>query len=341
MEKVISGTGHSYKIDVPVLLIFFNRPKCLAKVFEQVKIARPKKLFLYQDGVREKIDGEKELVLKCRDIALDIDWDCEVHTYFQEQNKGCDPSEYIAQKWAFSYVDKCIILEDDDVPAQSFFPFCKELLDLYESDERINMICGMNNMEAWNSPYSYLFTETGSIWGWATWKRVVDQWEPDYSLLDCEYEKKLLRTYMQQQNASPKERFAVWTHNKNTGVEHYETILGIGQYVNHRLNIVPTKNMIINIGNCPEGGTHSVSDLSMIPRGLRRIFTMKSYELEFPLKHPRYIIDDKAYEKALFRVMGLGHPFVRIWRNMEKSYLILRNKGVAELAKKVKAKIIK
>lgn len=35
-------------VDVSVLILFFNRPKLLAQVFEQVKKARPARLFLYQ-----------------------------------------------------------------------------------------------------------------------------------------------------------------------------------------------------------------------------------------------------------------------------------------------------
>ena len=77
----------------------------------------------------------------------DIDWECEVHHNYQEKNYGCDPSEYMAQKWAFSLSDKCIVLEDDDVPAVSFFGFCKELLDKYEHDTRISIIAGFNNEE--------------------------------------------------------------------------------------------------------------------------------------------------------------------------------------------------
>ena len=37
-------------VDVAVLILFFNRPRQLAQVFEQVKKARPSRLFLYQDG---------------------------------------------------------------------------------------------------------------------------------------------------------------------------------------------------------------------------------------------------------------------------------------------------
>lgn len=155
------------KIDVAVLMLFFNRPDNFQKVFDEVKKARPAKLFLYQDGAR----GERDVpgIEACRQIASDenIDWECEVHRSYQIKNQGCDPSEYLSQKWAFSMVDKCIVLEDDDVPSQSFFPFCKEMLDRYEHDERIAMIAGFNEDEITpDCEDSYFFTSIFAIWGW-------------------------------------------------------------------------------------------------------------------------------------------------------------------------------
>ena len=108
-----------FLVDVPVLILFFNRPQQLSQVFEQVRNARPSKLFLYQDGPRSEHDLPG--IKACREVTDQIDWDCEVHRMYQEKNYGCDPSEYISQKWAFSMVDKCIVLEDDDVPSVSFF----------------------------------------------------------------------------------------------------------------------------------------------------------------------------------------------------------------------------
>ena len=94
------------KIDVAVLMLFFNRPDHFQKVFDEVRKARPAKLFLYQDGVR----GEQEVpgCVACREIASDenIDWECEVHRSYQTKNQGCDPSGHLSQKWAFSMVDK-------------------------------------------------------------------------------------------------------------------------------------------------------------------------------------------------------------------------------------------
>ena len=158
-----------FLVDVPVLILFFNRPQQLSQVFEQVRNARPSKLFLYQDGPR----GEHDLpgIKACREVTDQIDWDCKVHRMYQEKNYGCDPSEYISQKWAFSMVDKCIVLEDDDVPSVSFFTFCKEMLDKYEQDPRITMIAGFNNEEITPGvPYDYFFASTFSIWGWPVGK---------------------------------------------------------------------------------------------------------------------------------------------------------------------------
>ena len=63
-------------VDVPVLILFFNRPQQLSQVFEQVKKARPSRLFLYQDGARNEHDLPG--IKACREIVSQIDWECEV-----------------------------------------------------------------------------------------------------------------------------------------------------------------------------------------------------------------------------------------------------------------------
>lgn len=147
----------SWKTDVAVLLIFFVRDDVFSKTFEAVKKARPRTLLLFQDGPREGRSDDIEGIKRCREIAEAIDWDCTVYRNYQDKNWGCDPATFYSHKWAFSLVDKCIILEDDCVPSQSFFPFCKELLDKYENDLRISRIAGMNNLGVFDEcPDDYL-----------------------------------------------------------------------------------------------------------------------------------------------------------------------------------------
>lgn len=284
------------KIDVAVLLIFFSREKPFKKVFEQVKVARPARLYLYQDGPREGNNNDIEGCKKCREIAEDIDWECEVHRFYQEKNVGCDPSEYIAQKWMFETEEMGIVLEDDDVPSQAFFPFCKELLEKYKDDQRINYICGMNNYNVnEETPYSYFFAKKGCIWGWASWRRVIDTWDATYSFLEDEEALRLLKLNM----SSEKEYNALINtckRHRDSGRAHYETIGGVNQYLRNMVNIVPKYNMISNIGIDPNT-THSVSDIRKLPKKIQRLFNKKRYEIQFPLKHPDYLMVDQNYDK--------------------------------------------
>lgn len=104
-----------WAIDVPVLCIFFARPDQFRQSFEQVRKAKPRVLLLWQDGPRKDRPDDMENILACRKIAENIDWECEVHRNYHEENMGCDPSTHLSHKWAFSIVDKCIILEDDTI----------------------------------------------------------------------------------------------------------------------------------------------------------------------------------------------------------------------------------
>ena len=106
----------------------------------------------------------------------------------------------MAHKWAFSIVDKCIILEDDFVVAQSFFSVCKELLDKYENDTRIGRICGANTVGTLRGcPYDYFFSRSGVGGIWATWKRVADEWDETYAFLDDEYHIDTFKEYLKRQ----------------------------------------------------------------------------------------------------------------------------------------------
>ena len=304
------------KIDVAVLILFFNRPEKLERVFQQVKLARPSRLYLYQDGARKERLDDRINIQKCRDIVSEIDWECEIYCNYQEKNNGCDPSEYLAQKWMFETEEMGIILEDDDVPSQSFFPFCKELLERYKDDQRINMICGMNNCGvSEHCPYDYLFSSSGSIWGWATWKRVIDEWTDHVCFVDNEYAcsqfYKVHRNFIDTKGYIDRCR-----EYNNSGVAHYEEILCENTWLQNRLHIIPTKNMISNIGYEGES-THGSASMEFLPKGIRRLFNMKTYEYDFPLKHPPYIMEDMIFLKKINRIMGTGYPLVGIYRKIE------------------------
>src|SRR5262245_56278428 len=131
--------------EVPVLFLVFNRPDTTARVMEAIRAARPERLYVAADGPRENNAGEaEERCAEVRQLATRVNWPCEVRTLFREHNLGCRKAVSSAITWFFEQEPEGIILEDDCLPSQSFFPFCAELLARFRDDERIMFITGCN-----------------------------------------------------------------------------------------------------------------------------------------------------------------------------------------------------
>ncbi len=324
-------------MDISVLILFFNRPEVLKPVFDEVRKAQPARLFLYQDGPR----GERDIpgIEACRKIVEQIDWPCEVHRMFQEKNYGCDPSEFISQRWAFSQVDKCIVLEDDDVPTQSFFRFCKEMLDRYENDDRIGMIQGCNFEERTDDAddADYFFSTNFCISGWASWSRVINQWDEHYTWLDeprtVERLEQLIEERKLRNDFLPMARA-----HKASGKAYYETIFMAHLLLNSQLAIVPRLNLINNIG-VMEDSVHFSGGVQLLPSGYRRFFTMKRYDLNFPLRHPKHILEHVRHRQRVYRIAGWRHPWIKVWRSFEELYLNMRHGQWKAIFKAIKKRI--
>ena len=291
-----------YLIDVPILIVFFIRPNELDQVFERVKKARPSKLYLYQDGPRSGNENDMDLITQCREIVSDekIDWECKVYKFYRESNVGVDPGEYFAIKWMFEHEEKGIILEDDVVPDASFFRFCDELLEKYKEDFRVSFISGRNNggvSQELDSSYAFA-GDGGSIWGWATWKRLVDTWDEKYLWLEDKDSLERIRKNIRNQ---PFDYFIeVSSQRRKEGVEYFETILEAALCLNGGLYVVPKVNLIRSIG-MSENSVHNTSDPRLLPRRVRRLMELPSYEMEFPLRHPMEVKETKEFRP--YRIM--------------------------------------
>ena len=319
-----------WKNDVNILIIFFVRDDVLKETFESVRQARPRRLLLWQDGPREGRDDDLAGIERCRNVVDNIDWECEVYHNYQKINLGCDPSTFYSYKWAFSIVDECIILEDDCVPSQSFYPFCKELLSVYRYDTRVNRICGMCNIANYDSPYDYLFSKAGSGPGFATWRRVADLWDEEYALLNDKFS---MRKFMALDSSNSSYLNLCKVH-KESGRPHWETVLSLASVLNNQLVIIPTRNLVQNIGIGTANSTHSNTTMEKILPSLRQITYQPSYNIISPIKHPPYVFEDCEYQQRRLHILGrdnsINHLYVKmkslLWRMTHGDFMKLVNK---------------
>lgn len=332
-------------IDVSVLILFFNRPESLGRLWTELRKAQPARLLLYQDGPR----GEHDLagIEACRRIVENVDWPCRaVYRNYQTENRGCDPSNFLAQKWAFSIVDKCIVLEDDDVPTKSFFRFCKEMLDRYEDDPKVCMVTGFNTEEFTHAGgASYVFTRNFSIWGWASWRRVIDQWDETYAWLDDENEVKRLEDYIRDYRLRD-DFIPMARAHRASGKAYYETIFCSLMWRNDWLAIVPTANQINNLG-VSDNSVHFSGSIRQLPRGYRRIFTMGRHEMKFPLQHPltgepgTEHLEFEEYREHVYRIMAWGHPWVKVYRSIEELFINILHGQWGHIVKAMRKRWVK
>ncbi len=275
-------------VDVAVLIIFSTRTVMLRRTFEAIRKARPARLFLYQD--RPRNDDDEKMVEAARCVVDDgaIDWPCDVRRNYHSEHS----SAYSAIRWAFSLHDKCIVLEEGSIPVPTFIPFCKELLDRYENDLRIGMIAGFNPEEHTESPYDYLFTTMMPVWGWASWRRVVDGWDGTYSVVDDAFNMLQLDALSRREEGGM-EMPKMMRKHKQRGQPVYETVLWSYLTLNSCLTIVPTRNKL------------QISDVAAhnkaLPGRKQKLLTMKGYDVTFPLCHPRMVIENIEYKKRVLR----------------------------------------
>src|SRR3546814_2751728 len=96
----------SLQINTPVAFFVFNRPKHAAAVFSQIAKVKPPVLFLVADGARPDRPGEAELCAEVRQLAVAVDWPCEVRTDFSPANLGSGKRISSGMNWVFEQIGR-------------------------------------------------------------------------------------------------------------------------------------------------------------------------------------------------------------------------------------------
>ena len=165
----------SYSTKNPVLLIIFKRPEQTKRVFDEIRRARPPRLYVAADGPRPNRAGEQEACSMAREVVTLVDWQCDVRTLFHSRNFGSAEAIPTAVDWMFSTEKQGVVLEDDCLPCEDFFSYCDQLLDRYEHDDRVWWINGSNfGLDVLEDSKGYAFSWYAASWGWASWRRA---WE--------------------------------------------------------------------------------------------------------------------------------------------------------------------
>jgi hypothetical protein len=274
-----------WQLQTPVGLIFFNRPEKTAKVFEEIRRARPPKLMLAADGPRADVPGEAERCAAARQVVEHIDWPCEVLKDYSDTNLGCGRRESSAFDWFFSEAEEAIFLEDDTLPRPAFFRFCEEMLDRYRDDDRIMHISGDNFLfgRRRGTANSYYFSRYPNSWGWASWRRAWRHYDFDLEWGNSDH---LSRFTDPGELRHWKDR---WDKTRTGEIDTWDYQWVFALLSRDGIAINPNRNLVTNIG-FGSGATHTQGDMPGVSE-------LPLEDLVFPLKHPKRISPDGAADR--------------------------------------------
>lgn len=298
----------------PLLFLIFNRPDVTNIVFQAIREAQPKQLYIAADGPRESRVGESELCLQAKDIVSKVDWDCDVKMLYRKENLGCKYAVSSGIDWFFSHVNEGIILEDDCLPSNDFFRFCDEMLEKYRNDTRIRFIGG-SNFQNNNSPTkeSYYFSNLSHVWGWASWKRTWDSYDVElkhytnedfHTIFSNVFGNKLLA--------------ADWTEIVlkliNNQIDTWDYQMSITNILNNGLSVIPHKNLISNIG-FGQNATHTIKT-----NGFENL---QHQQLETQIIHPNVMVPARQFD---LKTMYVEHNILKREQRIRKYQLIAKLK---------------
>jgi hypothetical protein len=221
-------------------------------------------------------------VQRCDDaraVLRHIDWPCDIRINFADYNMGCRRRVSSGLHWVFTQVEEAIIVEDDCLADESFFPFCAELLMRYRNDPRVMSIAGDNfQFGQRRTPHSYYFSLIPHVWGWATWRRAWRHFDLHMRnwpmlretgwLLDLLGHESLADFYRQTFN-----------NGFDGAVDTWDIQWVFANFAHEGLTILPETNLVTNIG-FGEDATHT-------RRADARESNLPVVPMRFPLDHPK------------------------------------------------------
>lgn len=242
----------------PIILFVYNRPLHTRRTLQALEkniLASESILYIYSDGAKTAEDVD--LVNEVRAIIRAPLAFQKIKIIERKKNYGLADNVIDAVSEIIEIHGKAIVLEDDLECSPYALKYFNDALEKYENTERIMQISGymypISNVQ--NIPETFFFRVANS-WGWATWRRAWQQFNPDIDSLTRDFTKEKIKKF----SIDGKENF--WRQVKlykakkinSWAIRWYLTVFNQDGLV-----LYPRESMIQNIGT-DGSGTHSDLD---------------------------------------------------------------------------------
>ena len=180
----------------PILLFAYNRPDHLQRTLDALRaneLASQSDLYVYSDAPATA--AHEAGVAEVRRLISRIEGFRSVTVSEQPVNRGLARSIIDEVTEMVNRCGRVIVLEDDLITSPWFLTFMNEGLELYADDERVMNVQGHVLKTKIPVPETF-FIRFANSWGWGTWKRAWDLFEPDGRKLLARLETEIGRAHV-------------------------------------------------------------------------------------------------------------------------------------------------
>ena len=273
MQKLLN------KYNIGIVVLAYNRPSHLQRLFISLKNQNIKNISLYLDKPNDQLSmlNQKEIL---RMINAAKFWlKCKIKK--QTKHMGVSNSIKLALDNEFKIYDKIIFLEDDCIPFKFFFDYMIQCLNSFQNNNRIMSVCGyqLPFLKRKKDTITNIFLKRFIPWGWATWKNRWNKYNENLRDVKKEILNSKKKIYLPREIKS-------YLNDKNF-LNNTEDVWSINwsciHYLTNSLCVYPNSSLVRNIGFDGSGIHCDVTDA----------FTVNNYDRYFS----KVIIKDKIIEK--------------------------------------------
>jgi GNT-I family protein len=166
----------------PIALFVYNRPEHTRRTLAALRddpFARQSDLTVFADAAKRP--EHEAAVAEVRSLVRAASGFRSVTIIPRDRNLGLAASISDGVGRLCAEHGRVIVLEDDLIVAPDFLGFLNAGLDRYKEDERVMQVSAYMYPGRFASDTDAVFLPIVSCWGWATWKRAWDQYDPTAS----------------------------------------------------------------------------------------------------------------------------------------------------------------
>ncbi|MEO5910247.1 MAG: glycosyltransferase [Pelobium sp.] len=239
----------------PIALFVYNRPDHTRRTLKFLQanfLAEESRLYIYADAAKN--DSDQEAVKEVHAIISAVEGFKTVKIIKQKQNLGLAKSIINGVTQLVNEYGKVIVFEDDLLSSPYTLRYFNEALDKYQQEEKLMHISAYMYPLAYadDLPETFMYRAVHS-WGWATWKRAWDHFNPDIDELISKFDQKKITAFSIEGKMNFWKQIQGFKAGKNNSwaIRWYASV-----FLKGGLSLNPSKSLVNNIGH--DGtGVHS------------------------------------------------------------------------------------